>query len=55
MLNRVGLRLQPCFTSIKELKNGDVPFSSLTEYLTDEYMPKIHFKNGLLQPHNNSL
>ena len=54
MLNRVGLRLQPCFTPIEELKNGVVPSSSLTEYLTDEYMPKIHFENDLLQPHNNS-
>ena len=55
MLNRVGLRLQPCFTPINELKNGVVPSSSLTEYLRDEYMPKIHFKNDLLQPHYNSL
>ena len=53
MLNRVGLRLQPCFTPTNELKNGVVPSSSLTEYLTDEYMPKMHFKNDLLQPHNN--
>ena len=55
MLNRVGLRFQPCFTLINELKNGVVPSSSLTEYLADEYMPKIHFKNDLLQPHNNGL
>ena len=39
MLNNVGLRLYSCFTPTKELKNRVVPPSSLSEYLTDGYIP----------------
>ena len=37
MLNRSGLRLHPCLRPTAELKNGVIPFDSLTAALSSLY------------------